>query len=80
MKFIFENSNISDNIKKIVASLIENNRETNGNISVEYIPWDEVEDYDIPKDMTGAADEIYLVSQCVCGAWDQPLGAVAVAH
>ena len=79
MKLTFEN-NVSDTIKKVVEDLIANNKETNGNITVEYIPEDEVEDYDLPASLTGNADEIYNVTQCVCGAWDQPLTMVAVTY
>jgi len=79
MKLVFEN-NIDKNIQEVVKNLIENNKETNGNISVEYIPEDEVEDYDLPKYMTDNADEIYNVTQCVCGTWDQPITMVAVTY
>ena len=79
MKLVFEN-NVSETIKKVVEDLIANNQETNGNISVEYIPDDEVEDYDLPKYMTDNADEIYNVTQCVCGTWEQPLTMVAVTY
>ena len=74
MKLIFQD-NISEPIKKVVENLI-----TNGNITVEYIPEDEVEDYDLPTSFTKNADEIYKVTQCVCGAWDQPLTMVAVIY
>ena len=79
MKLVFEN-NVSEIIKKVVEDLIANNQETNGNITVEYIPEDEVEDYDLPKSMTDNADEIYNVTQCVCGMWEQPLTMVAVTY
>ena len=79
MKLIFQD-NISESIKKVVENLIANNKETNGNITVEYIPEDEVEDYDLPASLTKNADEIYNVTQCVCGAWDQPLTMVAVVY
>ena len=79
MKLVFEN-NIDKNIQEVVKNLIANNQETNGNISVEYIPDDEVEDYDLPKSMTENADEIYNVTQCVCGTWEQPLTMVAVTY
>ena len=79
MKLVFEN-NIDKSIQEVVKNLIENNKETNGNISVEYIPEDEVEDYDLPKYMTDNADEIHNVTQCVCGMWDQPLTMVAVTY
>ena len=79
MKLVFEN-NVSETIKKVVEDLIANNKETNGNITVEYIPEDEVEDYDLPKSMTQNADEIYNVTQCVCGMWEQPLTMVAVTY
>ena len=74
MKLIFQD-NISEPIKKVVETLI-----TNGNITVEYIPEDEVEDYDLPTSFTKNADEIYKVTQCVCGAWNQPLTMVAVTY
>ena len=80
MKLVFEDKNISKTIKDVVKELIENNKETNGNISVQYVPWDEVEDYDLPTSMTKNADEIYNVTQCVCGAWEQPLTMVAVTY
>lgn len=79
MKLLFENT-IPDNIRKVVTSLIEKNKTTNGNISLEYIPSDEVEDYDLPKKMVEQSCEIYSVSQSVCGTWDQPLGMVAVCY
>jgi hypothetical protein len=79
MKLIFEN-NVSETIKKVVEDLIANNKETNGNITVEYIHEDEIEDYDLPKSMTENADEIYNVTQCVCGTWEQPLTMVAVTY
>ena len=79
MKLIFQD-NISESIKKIVEDLIANNKETNGNITVEYIPEDEVEDYGLPTSLIENADEIYNVTQCVCGAWDQPLTMVAVVY
>ena len=78
MKLIFED-NISESIKKVVEDLIINNKETNGNITVEYIP-EEVEDYNLPNYMTDNADEIYNITQCVCGTWDQPLTMVAVIY
>ena len=80
MKLIFEDKNISKTIKDVVKNLIENNKETNGNISIQYIPWNEVEDYDLPESMTQNASEIYNVTQCVCGAWEQPLTTVAVTY
>ena len=55
MKLTFEN-NVSDTIKKVVEDLIANNKETNGNISVEYIPDDEVDDYDLPTSLTKNSD------------------------
>lgn len=79
MKLTFEH-NVSESIKKVVEDLIANNKETNGNITVEYIPEDEVECYDLPSFLTKNADEIYNVTQCVCGAWDQPLTMVAVIY
>lgn len=80
MRLVFEDKNISKTIKDVVKNLIENNKETNGNISVQYIPWDEVEDYDLPKSMIDNASEIYNVTQCVCGSWEQPLTMVAVTY
>lgn len=80
MKLVFENSNTPSYIKEAVEELIKNNKETNGNISVEFIPEDEVEDYDLPKSMTQNADEIYNVTQCVCGSWEQPITMVAVTY
>ena len=80
MKLVFENSNTPSYIKEAVEELIKNNKETNGNISVQYIPWDEVEDYDLPKSMTQNASEIYNVTQCVCGSWEQPITMVAVTY
>ena len=80
MKLTFENNNISKTIKDVVKNLIENNKETNGNISITYVPEDEVEDYDLPKRMTDNADEIYSVTQCVCGSWEQPITMVAVTY
>ena len=79
MKLIFED-NISESIKKVVEDLIINNKETNGKISVSYIPENEVEDYNLPNYMTDNADEIYNITQCVCGTWDQPLTMVAVIY
>ena len=79
MKLIFED-NISESIKKVVEDLIINNKETNGKITVEYIPEDEVECYDLPTSLTNNADEIYNITQCVCGTWDQPLTMVAVIY
>lgn len=80
MKLVFENKTISKTIQDEVKKLIENNQETNGNISVTYVPWDEVEDYDLPDSMTQNADEVYNVTQCVCGMWEQPLTMVAVIY
>lgn len=80
MKLVFENNNTPSYIKEAVEELIKNNKETNGNISVEFIPEDEVEDYDLPKSMTQNADEIYNVTQCVCGSWEQPITMVAVTY
>ena len=79
MKLIFQD-NISESIKKVVEDLIANNKETNGKITVEHIPQEEDECYDLPTSMTKNADEIYNVTQCVCGAWDQPLTMVAVIY
>ena len=79
MKLIFQ-ANISEPIKKVDENLIANNKETNGNITVEYIPEDEAEDYDLPTSFTKNADEIYNVTQCVCGAWNQPLTMVSVTY
>lgn len=80
MKLVFEDKNISKTIKDVVKDLIENNKKTNGNITIEYIPEDEVEDYDLPKSMVENADEIYNVTQCVCGTWEQPITMVAVTY
>ena len=80
MKLVFENKTISKTIQDEVKKLIENNQETNGNISVEYIPEDEIEDYDLPESMIENADEIYNVTQNVCGMWDQPITMVAVTY
>ena len=79
MKFKFKD-NVSDTIKKVVKELISNDKQTNGNITVEYIPQDEVRDYDLPKSMVENADEIYNVTQCVCGMWEQPITMVAVTY
>lgn len=80
MKLLFEDKKLSETIKNVVKNLIENNKETNGNITVQYIPWVDVDEYDIPKSLVKNADEIYNISQCICGAWDQPLGMVAVIY
>ena len=77
MKILFEKT-IPDNIKAVVVDLLNNDRNTNGNISIEYIPGDVVCDYDLPDEFSQYEDEIYSVSQCVCGTWDQPIGMVAV--
>lgn len=79
MKLKFKDD-VSDTIKKEVRKIISNNKQTNGNITVEYIPQDEVGDYDLPKSMVENADEIYNVTQCVCGMWDQPITMVAVTY
>ena len=55
MKLTFQD-NISESIKKVVEDLIISNKETNGKITVEYIPEDEVEDYDLPASLTDNAD------------------------
>ena len=77
MKILFEKT-IPDNIKDVVVDLLNNDRITNGNISVEHIPSDIVYDYDLPEEFSPYEDEIYSVSKCVCGTWDQPIGMVAV--
>lgn len=79
MKLKFKDD-VSDTVKKEVRKIISNNKQTNGNITVEYIPQDEVGDYDLPKSMVKNADEIYNVTQCVCGMWDQPITIVAVTY
>ena len=79
MKLTFEES-INDTVRDVVTSLIENDEVSNGNISIKSIPLDEADEYDLPESITKDADEVYVISQCVCGAWDQPLGAVSVSY
>lgn len=79
MKLTFEES-INDTVRDVVTSLIENDEVSNGNISIKSIPLDEADEYDLPESITENADEVYVISQCVCGAWDQPLGAMSVSY
>ena len=77
----FQDTNTSETIKKIVAESIEADATHNGNIIIEYLDQEEQEYYDgedeefIKKHQN---DDIYLVSQSVCGTWNQPLTLVAV--
>lgn len=82
MKLRFENNSLSDTIKSVVRSLIENDKETNGNIVVKYVPSDELENYDseIPLAELQSATEVFTIEQVVCGSWNQPLGLVAVNY
>ena len=77
MEILFE-KNIPDNIKDVVVNLLNNDRITNGNITIDHIPGDVICDYDLPEEFSPYEDEIYSVSQCVCGTWDQPIGMVAI--
>ena len=79
MRLTFEES-INDTVRDVVTSLIENDEVSNGNISIKSIPLDEADEYDLPESITEDADEVYVISQCVCGTWDQPLGAVSVSY
>ena len=83
MKLAFEDNNISATIKKVVEILISKNMTSNGNISVEYIPDDDIELYDDNEGFIENHkdnDDIYMVYQCVAGAWNQPLTMVAVVE
>ncbi len=79
MRLAFEET-INDTVRNVVTSLIENAEVSNGNISIKSIPLDETDEYDIPESITEGADEVYVVSQCVCGTWDQPIGAVSISY
>ena len=82
MKLTFEDINLPQHIQNVVEELIESDIVTNGNISVNYVPFDEMECYDteLPDDVINKSDEIFAISKCVAGSWDQPLGLVAVAY
>ena len=77
----FQDINTSEAIKKAVNHLLEEDASTNGNINVEYVSEDE-KDYYAGDDeefiKKHELDDIYLVSQCVAGCWNQPLTLVAV--
>ena len=82
MKLTFEDINLPQHIQNVVEELIESDMVTNGNIKVNYVPFDEVECYDteLSDEVINKSDEIFAISQCVAGSWDQPLGLVAVAY
>ena len=83
MKLAFEDINISATIKKVVETLISKNMTSNGNISVEYISDDDIELYDDNEGFIENHkdnDDLYMVYQCVAGAWNQPLTMVAVVE
>lgn len=82
MKLKFENPDLAKTIKEVIRGLIKNNRTSNGNVSIENIPLDEIDCYEhsLPQKSLKNADEVYAISQCVCGAWDQPLGMVVVSY
>lgn len=82
MKLKFENPDLAKTIKEVVRGLIKNNRTSNGNVSIENIPLDEIDCYEhsLPQKSLKNADEVYTISQSVCGAWDQPLGMVVVSY
>lgn len=79
MKLYFE-QNVSTAIKSNVTKLIENNNESNGNITLEYIPEEELECYEEYEDFIQKHldCEFYIIIQAVSGTWGQPICLVAV--
>jgi len=82
----FEDDTLDKSIQKTVENLIDTGNDIDGNIKVDYIPSDEVECYDNYEDFVeevrneNPGADFYMVSEIVCGAWDQPLTMVAVAY
>ena len=84
MKITFEDKTISSEIKKTVKDIIENcpNGAMHKGIIVQYIPYDELDDYDDSEDFINRHKnnkDIYIVYQVVAGAWNQPLTMIAVS-
>lgn len=82
MNVIFEDNNISSEIKKTVKNIISRNGKKSGNILVEYLPEDSLECYEDDENFIANHQdscEIYMVYQNV-GTWNQPLTMVAVAE
>jgi len=79
----FEDNNINSTIKKVVEDLIANNKESNGNIILEFINDEEAECFESENGFIGKHIdycEIYKVYQCVAGNWNQPLTLIAVEY
>jgi len=84
MRFYFENTTSFDSdIKRVVKDLIiKNDVEISGNILIDELPYDEVEDYETRDGFVKRhkkSCDFYYVYYIVCGNWKQPLGLVAVA-
>ena len=85
MRIKFENPEIAkSNVGKIAKEIISNNATRSGNVTVKYIPWDEIDDYDDESGFVeknkGKASEFYMVYSIVAGSWEQPLSMVAVMN
>ena len=80
MEIIFDYP-VTPAIERVVADLIENGKETNGNISLEFIDAENAECYDDSEEFVDEykdTHDLYMVNQCVCGSWEQPLTMIAV--
>lgn len=83
MKLAFEDINTPSYIKEAVKNLIEKDATSNGNIIIEELSDEDAELYDDSEEFVKKhidTDDLYMVYQCVAGAWNQPLTMVAVVE
>jgi len=83
MKLVFEDINTPSYIKEAVKNLIEKDATSNGNIIIEELSDEDAELYDDSEEFVKKhidTDDLYMVYQCVAGAWNQPLTMVAVVE
>lgn len=83
MKLAFEDNNTPSYIKEAVKNLIEKDATSNGNIIIEELSDEDAELYEDSEEFVKNhidTDDLYMVYQCVAGAWNQPLTMVAVVE
>ena len=81
MKVYFEHSdNLTSSLKKTVKQLLESGNDLSGSTVIEYIPYEELEYYDVHEKFINKHKgcDFYMVSDIVCGMWSQPISMIAV--
>ena len=85
MKLVFEDINTPSYIKETVEDIIKNcpNGAMHKGIIVEELSDEDAELYDDSEEFVKKhidTDDLYMMYQCVAGAWNQPLTMVAVVE